>query len=900
MDELKDLLNALRGSDLFLDKLRKGIDRVLPARSKKGLAAVELFPNQGSNTSPHYEINNIDDDTIEWEVTSNGTVRDDPAISALVGATKVAGEVLDGRYELIRYLGLGRTSTMYRALDRQKLNIETPNHYVAIKIVKQHLWTDREWYTAFQKAAIQAQRLIHENIARVYALEQNYDTVYLVTEYISGETLSDKIYRADFTGMPLRDTLYIVRAIEQALTFAHERGVVHYDLYPGNVYLTDQGTVKVTNFAVAQAFRCTAVGVRHPDMLNATPLYYESPEALKHHDPDPRDDVYSLACITYELLTGRHPFDRKLANEAKAGQINPQQPEALSYRQWKALKSALCLDRAKRTPSTTVFLEQFTKPSLSIPSWFSVAIAGIFGVCTSGGIVFILSKYNLIPIKPLEQKGAIIEEHTTHSEGVSDRPAGPTLTRTRDAEQKRYTPGATATEHESSDIAAVEEKDRDAPPGSSALSSLAQTAEHTPATDATAELGQTALQADIDPNGMARQARLIDYLMATAYIQIMMKKLTLPEGDNAFESYQKILDLQPQYEQALDGIKRIKSIYIRWADAAKQRGDWERAEFYLSRALHVSPSDAELNEDLRRVREGKAAAMSEEAEPVEITAPTAAGSKPAAAQTLPAATPERISIDKVKHEIFATGDPAKALIQATVSGKPMRVEVFVETNKQVKSYEMKMSDTLAKEQHANKLLYTKEIPLPYPAEKTKYVLAAYEQDGTVIYSPKGGTQTHIIEPLLRGPAVVINEFMVSNTQTIADPQGDYDDWIELYNRTPKTVDISGYYLSDDKSDPKKWRFPLGTKIGAYNYLLVWADGEAVYTEVGHFGLELHTNFHLSKSGEDVLLVDSDANENKILDDALYERQPSDFSIARLPNGGGDFSVTSAPTPGRKN
>jgi serine/threonine protein kinase len=324
MDELKDLLNALRGSDLFLDKLRKGIDRVLPARSKKGLAAVELFPNQGSNTSPYHEINNIDDDTIEWEATSNGIVRDDPAISALVGATKVEGEVLDGRYELIRYLGLGRTSTMYRALDRQKLNIETPNRYVAIKIVKQHLWTDREWYTAFQKAAIQSQRLIHENIARIYALEQNSDTVYLVTEYISGETLRDKIFRAGFTGMPLRDTLYIVRAIGQALTFAHEQGVVHYGLYPGNVYLTDQGTVRVTNFAVAQAFCCTAVGMRHPDMLDTTSLYYKSPEALKHHDPDPRDDVYSLACITYELLTGRHPFDRKLANEAKAGQINPQ------------------------------------------------------------------------------------------------------------------------------------------------------------------------------------------------------------------------------------------------------------------------------------------------------------------------------------------------------------------------------------------------------------------------------------------------------------------------------------------------------------------------------------------------------------------------------------------------
>jgi tetratricopeptide (TPR) repeat protein len=385
--------------------------------------------------------------------------------------------------------------------------------------------------------------------------------------------------------------------------------------------------------------------------------------------------------------------------------------------------------------------------------------------------------------------------------------------------------------------------------------------------------------------------------MATAYMQIMMKKLTLPEGDNALESYRKVLELQPQHQEARDGIENIRSIYISWADTAQRRDEWENAELFLSRALRITPSDTELNEALRQVREEKTAYLSREAEAARIGA-VEAEAEPAlkAPQALPATFPEVISIQNVKHEALTAGNSARALIQATVNGKASRVEVFVEFNKQVTSYEMNESGSSGEKRLPNDFLYTREIPLRYSAEGTKYVVAAYKQDGTVIYSPQG----NIIEPLLQGPAVVINEFMVANTQTIADPQGDYDDWIELYNRTFRTVDLSGYYLSDDKGNPKKWKFPPGTTIGGYGYLLVWADGEAQYTGVGHSGFELHTNFQLSKSGEYVLLVDSDANENKILDGTIYDRQPSDFSVSRYPNGVGEFSVSSVPTPGIKN
>ncbi len=505
-----------------------------------------------------------------------------------------------------------------------------------------------------------------------------------------------------------------------------------------------------------------------------------------------------------------------------------------------------------------------------------------------------------------EQRFRENEYHSKKNEDVRISPERQALTRF-DGDQEHQASSATIQEPEPSDISGGGMKAEDSQPELAAMFSSVQTTERKPDADSAAnlpaapvvELEQTPPAAAASRDKMARQSQHIGHLMAAADMQIMMKKLTLPEGDNALESYRKVLELQPQHQEALDGIENIGSIYKNWAYTAQQRGEWENAELYLSRALITTPDDAALNAELRRIREEKTAFLQREAEAARV-ASIEAEPAPEAAHALLVALPELVSIKNVKHEILTPSNPARALIQATVSGKTSRVEVSAEINKQVTSYPMNESGSSGEEPRPNDLIYTREIPLRYPAESTRYVVAAYKQDGTVIYSPQGGTQTYIIEPLYQGPAVVINEFMASNNQTIADPQGDYDDWIEIYNRTPNTVDLSGYYLSDDKGNAKKWEFPQGTTIGGHGYLLVWADGESNYTRVGQSGFDLHTNFELSRAGEYVLLADSDENDNKILDGASFERQPSDFSISRHPDGVGDFSVTSVPTPGRKN
>ncbi len=143
-------------------------------------------------------------------------------------------------------------------------------------------------------------------------------------------------------------------------------------------------------------------------------------------------------------------------------------------------------------------------------------------------------------------------------------------------------------------------------------------------------------------------------------------------------------------------------------------------------------------------------------------------------------------------------------------------------------------------------------------------------------------------------SVVINELMADNDTTIADPQGDYDDWLELYNLTDSPVMLTGMYLSDKEDNLTKWEFPENTEIPANGYLVVWLDEDGEDAPDG-----LHANFKLSKGGEIVMLVDTDANGNQVLDSIAFGEQDTDVAFGRLPDGTGEFQVVQA-TPGAAN
>lgn len=142
-------------------------------------------------------------------------------------------------------------------------------------------------------------------------------------------------------------------------------------------------------------------------------------------------------------------------------------------------------------------------------------------------------------------------------------------------------------------------------------------------------------------------------------------------------------------------------------------------------------------------------------------------------------------------------------------------------------------------------------------------------------------------------ALIINEFLAANDSINQDPQGDYDDWIEIYNSGSDNADLTGLYLTDDLTNPTQWAFPNGTTIAGGDYLLIWAD-----KDIADNPLELHSNFKLSSGGESIGLIDSDGAT--LIDSITFGSQSDDISYGRYPDGSDNWYPMDSPSPNAEN
>ena len=324
--------------------------------------------------------------------TTPSTAPVPPADQAIAGAeqSKGVGDTLNGRFVLEECLGVGGMGTVYKALDLRKLEASDRKPYIAIKVLNVQFRGHPKSLIALQREARKAQTLAHRNIVTVYDFDRDGSVVYLTMEYLSGKSLNRVLRAPDFAGMPFAKALPIVTGMGRALSYAHERGFVHCDFKPANVFLTDSGEVKVIDFGIARVFQQPADDadptVFDPGTLGGMTPAYASPEMFEHREPDPRDDIYALACVTYELLTGRHPYERLSANQARGAGLKPQRPKSLSRGQWRALRAALSFDRATRTPTVARFLADLgTERSGAMPMARLGAVS-LAGVLVAGGV----------------------------------------------------------------------------------------------------------------------------------------------------------------------------------------------------------------------------------------------------------------------------------------------------------------------------------------------------------------------------------------------------------------------------------------------------------------------------------------------------------------------------------
>jgi serine/threonine protein kinase len=216
-----------------------------------------------------------------------------------------------GPYEVISPLGAGGMGEVYRARDRNL------RREVALKVLPDVVARDFEHVSRFRREAQVLASLNHQNIAAIYGFETTTDVQALVLELVEGPTLAERVAAGP---MPLPDVLTIAVQIADALDAAHERGVIHRDLKPGNVKIAPDGRVKVLDFGLAKLIAdagtsgaadlsdstITSLGTR-PGVLMGTPAYM-SPEQTRGQSVDARTDVWAFGCVLFEMLTGRGPF----------------------------------------------------------------------------------------------------------------------------------------------------------------------------------------------------------------------------------------------------------------------------------------------------------------------------------------------------------------------------------------------------------------------------------------------------------------------------------------------------------------------------------------------------------------------------------------------------------------
>jgi hypothetical protein len=289
-----------------------------------------------------------------------------PAIEPLKESVEVhasaqspgGSRMLNDRYSLECVLGRGGMGTVFRALDQQRADLPEGNRRVALKILNDNVRRRPEILADLRREFYCAQSLAHPNIVKVYEMHHDDDVAFYTMELLEGQLLSDLLQLTQPLPIERSYAWAIIRDVGAALTHAHLRNVVHGDLKPQNIMITHSGEVRILDFGASGASTSQWVTSDSLQRNRFPPvtLAYACCELLDGQLTDPRDDLYALACLSYELLAGEHPFGRRRSTEARELGMQPQQPPQLTARQWHALQLGLSWRREGRTCSVRDWL----------------------------------------------------------------------------------------------------------------------------------------------------------------------------------------------------------------------------------------------------------------------------------------------------------------------------------------------------------------------------------------------------------------------------------------------------------------------------------------------------------------------------------------------------------------
>lgn len=280
---------------------------------------------------------------------ANGEARERNVRQAAAAQSVVPGRVLHDRYAIESALAFGRSTAVFRVRDQFRTHDDRP---IAVKVLL--LALSKLAPAQFENELRVAQHASHPNIVKVFDLDRDGDLLFYSMELIEGQTLSDLL---QYSPPKRPQAMAILTQVANALSYLHERSIVHGDIHPDNILISATGLVKLVDFGAAAEHESSPpwLAVAAGDQP-ASSLIYASCERLEGLPADKRDDIFSLSCIAYELLGHEHPFRGRLATRARDAQQAPPRIPELAPRQWRSLQYGLAWQRDDRPDSLREWL----------------------------------------------------------------------------------------------------------------------------------------------------------------------------------------------------------------------------------------------------------------------------------------------------------------------------------------------------------------------------------------------------------------------------------------------------------------------------------------------------------------------------------------------------------------
>ena len=267
------------------------------------------------------------------------------------------GKLLGNRYEIIEKIGNGGMATVYKATDK------VLKRNVAVKILRDEFTTDEEFIKRFEVEAQSAARLTHPNIVSIYDVGVENNLHYIVMELIQGKTLKEIILE-EKGPLPWKWSVNVAIQIASALETAHKNNIIHRDIKPHNIIITEDGIAKVTDFGIAKAVSNSTITAFGTTIGS---VHYFSPEHARGGFTDAKSDLYSLGVVLYEMVTGKVPFDADTPvsvalkhmqeKPEEPIEVNPNVPIAVN----KIIMKALQKDTTLRYQTATEMLDDLRK-----------------------------------------------------------------------------------------------------------------------------------------------------------------------------------------------------------------------------------------------------------------------------------------------------------------------------------------------------------------------------------------------------------------------------------------------------------------------------------------------------------------------------------------------------------